>query len=81
MLYKNLLWKVIAAVIENGPTEYLVFEGEKVFGATPVCICGSEARAQQIASEHNTLLQKTIELNEHFLDEVMNCPMVEAGHA
>lgn len=46
-------YKYLRAVQENGPDYFLIYEGVKVFGATPIARCEKEADAKLIVDALN----------------------------
>ena len=44
-------YKIIQAVQDNGPNYFLIFEGVKVFGATPIAQCATREEAEDLVSK------------------------------
>jgi len=64
-------WRVVRAFQDNGPDYWLIFEGNKTFGADPIARCDQQERAEQIVREHNAhdklveALKKALDNLEH----------------
>jgi len=59
-----MTYKYLRAVQENGPDYFLIYEGVKVFGASPIARCDKEEEAKRIVGALNEVGHKREEQND-----------------